>query len=161
MDRLLPGITAALLLYHASLGCCWLHGDHGDAAPSPLCRLSHADHATSEDAACDHACHDHACHDHACHDPADGCDEHSDGCPGEHSQEPCPCDLDCHRHCVYLLPERATVEADSFSVALAMVAQPAPFAVDLLASLSWYSLPPGAEVCEALRPHLLHQVLLI
>jgi hypothetical protein len=140
MARILPTFTAAILLFHALLGCCWLHAKGGMTG-------THEHAATCAAGDC---CPEHKCAEH---------EHHDDGC--EHPAKPCGCELNCHRLCVYLPPDRATFELSHPVLAIAIVAEPTMLFADHLACTAERLCPLRAEVAPPLRLHLMHQLLLV
>jgi hypothetical protein len=76
-------LTAALLLLHAALGCCW----HQAPACDDGARIAAA---TAEPCSCPH----------------EGQHEHDSGEP-----TPCPCQIDCAGPCQSLLTRKVTLDA--------------------------------------------------
>jgi len=123
-------IVTAALLFIHTVVGCCWHHAHGCDRISAV--------AVSQPAKC--------CHHH----------QHS----GESNQPQKPCKADCEGGCIYVVPQKLTVEAPqwaSFDV-LAVLPSLADHRIDASATWELGWSPP--DVVPPLRTHLLHQVLL-
>jgi hypothetical protein len=132
MHAFLASLTAGLLFIHAAFGCCWHHA--------------------------------HRCQKHgdaiAVAGPTDCCQHHEKG-DSNQQERPCDCQLQCGGTCVYLLPERVSIDAPQLVAAFdfAAIMPPMPSAQPLSPSRGELGYSPhGAP--RPVRLHLLHQLLL-
>jgi hypothetical protein len=136
MQPLLSYLLTGALFVHAALGCCWHQGR--DCEHCGVAKLS---------------------------EPASNCpsdyQEHEQ-CPGPCQSGPCKCRLNCQDTCKAVAPEK-TVLAKSHSVAAfdAVAAVLSCTAVACTPSDIRQTVFELAGSRGLLRPHLLHQILLI
>jgi hypothetical protein len=131
MQAFVSSLTAALLFIHTVFGCCWHHA-HG-------CQLGAAVAVTSG-AKCGH--------------------QHQHDGDGPHDEKPCGCKIECQGSCIYVVPQKVTVQAPEW-VGIDLVAVlPSLAEHGMGTAASWEAGWSAPDLAPPLRRHLLHQVLL-
>lgn len=131
MQAFVANLTAALLLLHAALGCCW----HQAPACENGARL--ATHAAEP-----------------CDCPHEGQHEHDSGEP---APAPCPCQIDCAGPCQSLLTRKVTLDAPAAPMVAVLVTPAAAIEPPAERVAVEFRSPHGPP----LRAHLQFQLLLI
>lgn len=133
-------LTAALLFIHAVLGCCWHHAHE--------CNRRGAGHCGAPGAT-----------GFAQIAPEQlGCDD------GDHGQpaDPCRCKLECQGVCVYVAPQKSSLDAGVTGTDFHLCASAANPVAARLGKATACSDSCRSPIAGApLRPHLLYQVLVI
>lgn len=143
MRALFTNLTAVLLFIHAVLGCCWHHAHQCD-------RCGAEDGAAAETGFARFAPGLLGCHD---------CDDDDHGQPAD----PCRCQFECQGVCVYVAPQKSSLDGASVSGAdfdlWAVTAGPPAARIGEAAARADFLSSP--IMATGLRPHLLYQVLVI
>ena len=135
MRLFVSNLTAAMLLIHSLIGCCWHHG-HACAERQETVAI-HAD----------------CCHDH------DGESHDDNEAPARHHN----CELKCQGVCTYLPTQKIVIDAQQLLNSIDYVAVVLATANSYSASAA--SFWERSRVTRASKPplrlHLLHQVILV
>lgn len=137
MNALISNLLSCLLFIHAVLGCCWHHAHDCASCGTAFYRAGGS--------------HSKCCHAH----------RHTDT-NREQPDDKRPCEMECSGTCQFVSTKKVEVEPPSWTATDFMADSMQPvFAGLAFLRQGWEPLRESTVAREAVRLHLLHQILLI
>jgi hypothetical protein len=93
-------------------------------------------------------------------EPAHCCHHHQHDSDGQQQERPCKCTVECEGTCIYVVPQKVTVEAPDRVAIDVLAVLPSLADCQIEAAVCWEGITSPTDLAPPMRTHLLHQVLL-